>query len=126
MRTVQGPTTRVVVVGAGLGGLSAALRLAGTGRDVTVVEREAVPGGRAGRLEVDGYSFDTGPTVLTMPELIQDALDCVGERLEDWLDLRPVDPLYRAFYPDGSTLDVRADPDAMAALLEDLVAARTS
>jgi phytoene desaturase len=118
VRTVTGPTDRVVVVGAGLGGLSAALRLAGAGREVTVLEREAVPGGRAGRLEVDGYSFDTGPTVLTMPDLIADALDCVGERLEDWLDLRPVDPLYRAFYPDGSSLDVLADPEAMAAEVE--------
>ncbi len=118
MRTVTGPTDRVVVVGAGLGGLSAALRLAGAGRTVTVLEREPVPGGRAGRLELDGYSFDTGPTVLTMPELIADALDCVGERLEDWLDLDPVDPLYRAYYPDGSTLDVRADVDAMAAEIE--------
>jgi len=106
------------VVGAGLGGLSAALRLAGAGREVTVIEREPVPGGRAGRLELDGYSFDTGPTVLTMPELIADALDSVGERLEDWLDLDPVDPLYRAFYPDGSTLDVKADVDAMAVEIE--------
>ncbi len=118
MRTVTGPTDRVVVVGAGLGGLSAALRLAGAGREVTVLEREPVPGGRAGRLDLDGYSFDTGPTVLTMPELIADALDAVGERLEDWLDLDPVDPLYRAYYPDGSTLDVRADSDAMAAEIE--------
>ena len=118
MRTVRGPTDRVLVVGAGLGGLSAALRLAGAGREVTVVEREPVPGGRAGRLELDGYSFDTGPTVLTMPDLIADALDCVGERLEDWLELRPVDPLYRAHYPDGSTLDVKADVDAMAAEVE--------
>ena len=118
MRTVRGPTDRVLVVGAGLGGLSAALRLAGAGREVTVVEREQVPGGRAGRLELDGYSFDTGPTVLTMPDLIADALDCVGERLEDWLELRAVDPLYRAHYPDGSTLDVKADVDAMAAEVE--------
>jgi phytoene desaturase len=118
MRTVAGPTDRVVVVGAGLGGLSAALRLAGAGREVTVLEREPVPGGRAGRLDLDGYGFDTGPTVLTMPELIADALDAVGERLEDWLELEPVDPLYRAHYPDGSTLDVRADADAMAAEIE--------
>ena len=118
MRTVAGPTDRVVVVGAGLGGLSAALRLAGAGRDVTVLEREPVPGGRAGRLEIDGYGFDTGPTVLTMPDLIADALDSVGERLEDWLDLDPVDPLYRAFYPDGSTLDVRPDVESMAAEIE--------
>jgi phytoene desaturase len=118
VRTVQGPTDRVVVVGAGLGGLSAALRLAGAGREVTVLEREPVPGGRAGRLEVDGYCFDTGPTVLTMPDLIADALDCVGERVEDWLDLRPVDPLYRAHYPDGSTLDVKSDVEEMAAEVE--------
>ncbi len=114
MRTVPGPTDRVVVVGAGLAGLSAALRLAGAGREVTVLEREDVPGGRAGTLELDGFRFDTGPTVLTMPDLIADALDCVGERLEDWLELRPVDPLYRAFFPDGSTLDVKSDPQAMA------------
>ena len=113
MRTVSGPTDRVVIVGAGLAGLSAALRLTGAGREVTVLEREDVPGGRAGLLERDGYRFDTGPTVLTMPDLIADALDCVGEKLEDWLDLTPVDPLYRAYYPDGSTLDVRADPVEM-------------
>jgi phytoene desaturase len=118
VRTVTGPTDHVVVVGAGLGGLSCALRLAGAGRRVTVLEREAVPGGRAGRLSVGGYHFDTGPTVLTMPDLIADALDCVGESLPDWLDLRPVTPLYRASYPDGSTLDVHADPDEMAEEIE--------
>ncbi len=118
MRTVKGPTDHIVIVGAGLGGLSAALRLAGAGRQVTVLEREQVPGGRAGLLETEGYRFDTGPTVLTMPDLIADALDCVGERLEDWLDLQPVSPLYRAFYPDGSTLDVHSDVDEMAAEIE--------
>jgi phytoene desaturase len=109
---------RVVVVGAGLGGLSCALRLAGAGLDVTVLEREAVPGGRAGLLEVDGYRFDTGPTVLTMPDLIADAFASVGEDMADWLTLTPLDPLYRAYYPDGSTLDVRSDPAAMAAEVE--------
>jgi phytoene desaturase len=114
VRTVPGSTDHVVVIGAGLAGLSAALRLAGAGRRVTVLEREDTPGGRNGLLDVDGYRFDTGPTVLTMPDLIADALDCVGEELADWLDLLPVDPLYRAFYPDGSSLDVLADPAAMA------------
>lgn len=113
MRTVSGPTEHVVVVGAGLGGLSAALRLAGAGRRVTVVERAGQPGGRAGVLELDGYRFDTGPTVLTMPSLIADALACVDEDLEDWLELRPLDPAYRAFFPDGSHLDVIADIDRM-------------
>jgi phytoene desaturase len=114
VRTVPGRTDHVVVVGAGLAGLSCALRLLGAGRQVTVVERERVPGGRAGLLEDGGYAFDTGPTVLTMPDLIADALACVDEELEDWLDLVPLDPVYRAHFPDGSTLDVRSDPQAMA------------
>lgn len=104
----------VVVVGAGLGGLSAALRLAGAGRRVTVLEREDVPGGRAGLLQDSGYSFDTGPSVLTMPGLIEDALACVDESMDDWLTLDPVDPLYRARFADGSTLDVRSSVDATA------------
>ncbi len=110
---VKGPTDHVVIVGAGLGGLSAALRLAGAGRKVTVIEREGVPGGRNGLLVKDGYAFDTGPTVLTMPDLIADALACVGEELKDWLDLIPLQPLYRAFYHDGSHLDVHADTARM-------------
>ncbi len=123
MKTVPGKTDRVVIVGAGLAGLSAALRLAGAGREVTVLEREDVPGGRNGLLEIDSpgggtYRFDTGPTVLTMPDLIADALDCVGEKLEDWLELTPVDPLYRAFYADGSQLDIKADPGEMLAEVE--------
>jgi phytoene desaturase len=114
MRTVTGRTDRVVVVGAGLGGLACALHLAGAGREVTLLEREPVPGGRAGRLVTQGFEFDTGPTVLTMPELIAEALGAVGEELDDWLTLTRLDPAYRAFYPDGSTLDVITDVDRMA------------
>ena len=114
MRTVSGPTGRVVIVGAGLGGLACALHLAAAGREVTVLEKATVPGGRAGRLTLDGYEFDTGPVVFTMPGLVDEALGAVGERTADWLDLRPVDPAYRTFFPDGSTLDVIADPARMA------------
>ena len=114
VRTVSGPTDRVVVVGAGLGGLACAVRLAGAGREVTVLEREAGPGGRAGRRSVDGYEFDTGPTVLTMPELIAETLAAVGEELSDWLDLTRLDPAYRAHFPDGSVLNVIADTASMA------------
>ena len=117
-RAVSGPTDHVVVVGAGLAGLSAAMRLAGAGRRVTVLEREPVPGGRAGLVRTataDGeYRFDTGPTVLTMPDLIADCFDALGEEMGDWLELEPVTPLYRARFADASVLDVHADPEAMA------------
>ena len=125
LRTVQGKTDHVVVVGAGLAGLSAAMRLAGAGRKVTVLERESIPGGRAGRLELQGasgtYHMDTGPTVLTMPDLIADCFDSIGERMEDWLTLSPIDPLYRAFYADGSILDVKSDVGEMAAEIERVI-----
>ena len=112
-KKIKGPTDHVVIVGAGLAGLSAALRLAGAGRKVTVLEKNSFPGGRNGILKTQGYAFDTGPSVLTMPNLIADALSCVGEKLEDWLELKPVSPLYRAFFADGSQLDVHADTKQM-------------
>src|SRR5262249_4803770 len=68
----------------------------------------------AGVHAAGGYRFDTGPTVLTMPEVIEAAFAAVGERLADWLTLHPVSPLYRARFADGSQLDVHADPDRMA------------
>jgi phytoene desaturase len=118
MRTVNGRTDHVVVVGAGLAGLSAALHLAGRGRSVTVVERGDVPGGRVGRLDVNGYRLDTGPTVLTMPDLIDETFAAVGESTADRLELEPVEPAYRALFSDGSSLDVHSDRDAMAAEVE--------
>jgi phytoene desaturase len=115
VRTVPGRTERIVVVGAGLAGLAAALRLRGAGREVTVVERAAGPGGRAGRIERGGYALDTGPSVFTAPELVADTLGAVGEKLEERLTLVPLETTYRAQFGDGSTLDVHADPEAFAA-----------
>ena len=115
MRTVTGPTDHVVVVGAGLAGLATTLHLLGAGRCVTVVERGARPGGRAGRHEMAGYHVDTGPTVLTMPELVEEAFAAVGDHLADRLDLVRLDPAYRAQFADGSSIDVHTDADAMEA-----------
>jgi phytoene desaturase len=117
-RTLKGPTDHVVVVGAGLAGLSAALHLLGAGRRVTVVERDAGPGGRAGMLDRGGYRIDTGPTVLTMPDIADEAFAAVGASLRDRVELIPLHPAYRASFADGSTLDVHTDADAMEAEVE--------
>lgn len=104
---------RVIVVGAGLGGLSAASHLRGRGHDVLVVERDDRPGGRNGLLELGGYRFDTGPTVFTMPDLLRESFDALGMAMEDFVTLKPVDPMYRATYHDGSELRVWHGRDRM-------------
>lgn len=124
MRSIEGKTDRVVVVGSGLSGLSAALYLAGRGRKVTVVERGAVPGGRVGRADISGYRIDTGPTVLTMPGIIDDALAAVGERLADRVELMPVHPAYGAMFADGNSLAVHTEPEAMCAEIERFAGSR--
>ena len=106
-------TRRAVVVGAGLGGLAAACHLLGAGWDVQVVERLTRPGGRAGRLERGGFRFDTGPTVLTMPGILDGTFAAAGVRMSDHLTLTRLDPAYRACFADGSELRVRADRAAM-------------
>lgn len=124
MKTVPGPSDRVAVIGAGFAGLAAALHLAGRGREVTVVERENWPGGRAGRLDVDGYRLDTGPTVLTMPDIIDETFAAVGETRSARIDLLDVDPAYRARFTDGSGIDVHSDADRMAAAIEEFAGAK--
>ncbi|MGA5471185.1 phytoene desaturase [Streptomyces arboris] len=124
MITVKGPVDHVVVVGAGLAGLAATLHLLGAGRRVTVVERESGPGGRAGLLESGGFRIDTGPTVLTMPDLVEEAFAAVGDRLADRLELISLDPAYRARFADGSQLDVHTDGAVMEAAVEQFAGAR--
>ncbi|MEO6882098.1 MAG: phytoene desaturase family protein [Mycobacteriaceae bacterium] len=126
MRTINGRTDHVVVVGAGLSGLSAALHLLGAGRSVTVLERGNEVGGRMGREVVDGFSVDTGPTVLTMPELFDEAMGAVGTSLGEHVTLHRLDPAYRARFADGSHLDVHTDAEAMETELREHTDAATA
>ncbi|MQA09316.1 MAG: phytoene desaturase [Pseudonocardiaceae bacterium] len=113
MRTILGRTDHVVVVGAGLAGLACALHLLGAGRAVTVLEQSGYPGGRAGQRELGGYRMDAGATVLTMPELADEAFAAVGASLADELELLELDPAYRAHFADGSTIEMHTDGAAM-------------
>lgn len=111
----SGAQRHVAVVGAGLSGLAAAMHLAGDGYRVTVLEREAIPGGRNGSLEQDGFRFDTGPSVFTMVSLLDEAFAAVDRRARDYVNLTLLDPAYHAHFADGSTLLVRPGHEAMRA-----------
>jgi phytoene desaturase len=87
--------SRAVVIGAGLGGLAAALRLQGQGFDVTVLEQRATPGGRASQLRTDGFTWDTGPSLITMPWVLEETFAAGGLDLHSEVRLRRLDPLYR-------------------------------
>jgi phytoene desaturase len=103
---------RVAVIGAGLGGLAVAVRLAGAGHDVVVFERNAQVGGKLATLEHDGYRFDLGPSVLTDPAAYDELFRTVGTSLADQVELVALDPQWRCRWTDGSTLDVHDDERA--------------
>ncbi|MCW2605619.1 MAG: UDP-galactopyranose mutase [Frankiales bacterium] len=108
---------RVVVVGAGMGGLAAAARLAAQGHAVTVCEAAATVGGKLGVVERDGFAFDTGPSLVTLPHVFRDLFDATG----GWpggLELTPLEPLARYRFADGSGFDAHSDLDAHCAALE--------
>jgi phytoene desaturase len=106
---------RAVVIGAGFGGLAAAVRLAARGYRVSVYDRLEQPGGRARVFRQDGFVFDAGPTVITAPFLLEELWSLAGRRLEDDIDLRPVTPFYRIRFDDGTTFDYTGSPEAMRA-----------
>lgn len=109
---------RTAVVGGGLGALAAAVTLAARGHRVTLFERNPWLGGKAARLEAEGFRFDMGPTILIMPSVLKRIFAEAGVNLRDRLELLPLDPQWRCFYDDGSVLDLVRDTDDMAANLE--------
>ncbi len=95
---------RVAVVGAGLGGLSAAIRLAHAGYAVDLYDQQSIVGGKAGTKHIGGFRFDTGPSLLTMPPAFEQLFEEVGQRLEDHLEFLPLAPICHYFFPDGTRL----------------------
>jgi len=110
----------VIVIGAGLGGLAASIRLARAGFRVTVLEKNERVGGKMDVWEQEGYRFDTGPSLLTMPFVARELFQTVGEQIEDFLDLVAVEPICRYFWPDESHLDASGDLDVTAREIERL------
>jgi len=102
-----------IVIGSGFGGLAAAVRLSVRGYRVTVLEKQHAPGGRGIVRKREGFTFDSGPTVITAPFLFEELWEMAGEKLSDHVDMRPVTPFYRIRFSDGSLFDYTGDPSAM-------------
>lgn len=111
--TATGPR-RAVVIGSGFGGLAAAMRLQAAGLDVTVLERLPAPGGRASQLVDQGYTWDLGPSLVTMPWCFDELFALLDRDFRSEVELVPLDPFYRIEWPhDGTRLDFRGDVQAM-------------
>ena len=107
-----------LVIGAGIGGIATAARLAKNGYDVTVLEKESTPGGRCNQIVCDGHRFDIGPTLFLMPEVWEKTFASLGEKLSDHLDLRRIDPTYKVHFEDGLQLQLTSDIGEMQRQLE--------
>jgi phytoene desaturase len=110
--------TKVIVIGAGIGGIATAGRLARAGCHVTVLEKNDRPGGRASQIQRDGHRFDVGPTLFLMPEVWEETFAALGEKMSDHLDLRRIDPTYTVHFEDGLKLQLTSNLGKMQAQLE--------
>jgi len=108
----------VIVIGAGIAGITAAIHLAKRGLQVTVIEKNARPGGRCDRISREGHHFDTGPTLLVMPLLYKSEFAALGTSLHEMLDLQRVDPTYHLVFDDGSGLALTSDMKSLGEQLE--------
>ncbi len=109
-----------IVIGAGIGGISTAARLARQGFDVTVLEKNEKPGGRANQIICDGHRFDTGPTLFLMPEVWEETFAALGEKMSDHLQLKRIDPTYKVYFEDGIQLELTSNLGSMQTQLEKL------
>lgn len=100
---------RAVVIGSGFGGIAAAIRLQAAGVQTTLLEKLDKAGGRAYVFEEGGFTFDAGPTVITAPDCIEELFRLAGKSLQAYVELLPVNPMYRLFWEDGTTFDYCAD-----------------
>jgi phytoene desaturase len=107
------PRGRAVVIGAGFGGIAAALRARRLGYAVTIVDRMPATGGRARVFRQDGFTFDAGPTVITAPQLMEELFALFGERMADHVEMLPVRPWYRILFADGRWFDYGSSPEEM-------------
>jgi phytoene desaturase len=105
----------IVIAGAGIGGLSTAIHLASAGEEVVMFEKNQQVGGKMNQIKADGFTWDTGPSVVTMFHVFQDLFASAGRRLEDYVTLEPIEPITRYFYSDDVVLDAYADRVKMAA-----------
>lgn len=110
---------KAVIIGAGIGGLSAAIELASRGVQVLVLEARLDPGGKAGIALLDGVEVDTGPSLLTLPDVFEDVLAVGGARLEDEVTLLRPSPAFRYLYPDGVRVDIHHEVSATLASVRD-------
>ncbi|MEO1338767.1 MAG: NAD(P)-binding protein, partial [Myxococcota bacterium] len=101
--------TEVIIIGAGMGGLGAAITAASRGCSVSVFESAARAGGKAGTTTIDGVEIDTGPSVVTLPEVFDKLFRAAGSQLSDEVTLRTEEPAFRYLYPDGTVLDMHHD-----------------
>ena len=113
-------TPRVIIIGAGIGGITAAIHLAQNGCQVTVFERNDQPGGRVDYIHREGHSFDTGPTLVVMPLLYEREFQSLGLSLFEDLDLIRVDPTYHLIFDDGSRMQMTSDLKALEAQMEEI------
>jgi phytoene dehydrogenase-like protein len=106
---ISNKSCSVIVIGAGIGGIATAAHLAQQGLHVTILEKNARPGGRCDRFEKDGYIFDAGPTLLVMPLLYESEFVALGYSMCEMLDLQCVDPTYHLVFDDNSRLELTSD-----------------